>query len=172
MALLFWTILGLCLLAAAPSRYRGSYSTYDFETRRHIRMTYDQPNNDRYLFLLMPIMATPAAGLLVLGGRRMMRYRSYQLAVVASFWAMLPWSPFFVMGIPFGIWAIRLLRRPDVQAAFGLPAAPAEVPPEVPPIPSPAPEGSRTTGPVRRRVRSFFHSLYSLVFESRASGGE
>jgi hypothetical protein len=32
--------------------------------------------------------------------------------------AMLPFGVGFLMGLPAGIWALRLLARPDVKAAF------------------------------------------------------
>ena len=38
---------------------------------------------------------------------------------VAAFMACIPFvTPFTVVGIPFGIWAMSLLKQPDVLAAF------------------------------------------------------
>jgi hypothetical protein len=49
--------------------------------------------------------------------RRGVRYKT---ALAASILACIPLaSPCLYVGIPFGIWAIVVLRRPDVRAAFG-----------------------------------------------------
>jgi hypothetical protein len=48
--------------------------------------------------------------------RRGIRYR---VSVVASILACIPLiSPMVWIGIPFGIWAVIVLRRPEVRAAF------------------------------------------------------
>jgi hypothetical protein len=58
----------------------------------------------------------------------MLRLRSYPLAVAAAVLAVVPWSPAWLLGLPFGIWALVVLCRPGVRAAFlnnRLPAGPA-----------------------------------------------
>jgi tRNA A-37 threonylcarbamoyl transferase component Bud32 len=166
LAWLFWTILGLCLFANEPPTHGVSQYFYDRERRLNIRYV-EEPNSERYLFLLMPLLATPAAAVLVLGGRRMMQYRSYHFAVLTAMWAMVPWSPFWLFGLAFGIWALTTLRRREVQIAFGQPFRAGGGAFEQPFAGARAAESPRPTGPVCRRLRGFFGSMYSLVVGSR-----
>jgi hypothetical protein len=130
------------------------------------------PNPARFFFLLMPLLATPAATVLLVCWRRMMERRSYQFVVAAAMWAMVPWSPAALIGIPFGVWALRILQRPTVQAAFGLPSRSGAGDPDEPLLALPADAPARPTGPIRRGVRHFLGSMYSLMFASRWQGDE
>jgi hypothetical protein len=66
------------------------------------------------------VMSFAIASLLVAAGSIcMLRQRGYSLALTAAIVSMIPvCSPCFVLGIPFGIWAMVLLRRPEVRARF------------------------------------------------------
>lgn len=56
---------------------------------------------------------------IVCGAVQMARLRSYSSAMTAAILAVIPaCSPCVVVGIPFGIWAIIVLRDPSVKAAF------------------------------------------------------
>jgi len=59
-----------------------------------------------------------ASGFLLSGSLGMLRVSSYTGAVSAAFLAMLPWSPAWLLGLPFGIVALVILRKPAVMAAF------------------------------------------------------
>jgi tRNA A-37 threonylcarbamoyl transferase component Bud32 len=60
-------------------------------------------------------------GLIVTAGAlKLRRLKSYRFGRATVILATLPLSAGFVMGLPFGIWALLVLRRPDVQAAFDL----------------------------------------------------
>jgi hypothetical protein len=61
-----------------------------------------------------------ALGALVLWGAfRMMKLQAYGLAVAVSIIAMIPCvSPCCCLGLPFGIWALVVLSRAEVKAAF------------------------------------------------------
>ncbi|MCH8193900.1 MAG: protein kinase [Planctomycetes bacterium] len=63
------------------------------------------------LFLLMSI-------LMMIGAGSMWRLGSYGLAAFAAILAVLPWTPTFLIGVPVGIWALLVLKEPDVKAAF------------------------------------------------------
>ena len=57
---------------------------------------------------------------IILGSICMIRMKSYSGAMTAAIAAMIPCcSPFFVLGIPFGIWALVVLIRPGVRDQFG-----------------------------------------------------
>ncbi len=52
----------------------------------------------------------------------MRRTIHYRVAVAAAVIACIPFlTPWIVLGIPFGIWALVVLRRKDVRAAFTAP---------------------------------------------------
>jgi hypothetical protein len=56
---------------------------------------------------------------LLIGASRMQSLRNYQFALTASILAMLPCiSPCCVFGLPFGIWALVVLLRPEVKSQF------------------------------------------------------
>jgi hypothetical protein len=63
-------------------------------------------------------LALCAAGFVIAGSIKMMRLRSYAHAVAATMLVMAPWSPAWIFGLPFGIWGLMVLRRPEVQATF------------------------------------------------------
>jgi predicted Ser/Thr protein kinase len=57
--------------------------------------------------------------LMFLAGWKLIRMRSYGIAVTGSVLAVLPLHVGFLIGLPMGIWALVMLARPDVQEAFG-----------------------------------------------------
>ena len=56
--------------------------------------------------------------LVILGAAKMLRLKSYGLAVATGILALLPCTLGFPVGLVMGIWALVVLRRPEVQAAF------------------------------------------------------
>jgi hypothetical protein len=60
------------------------------------------------------------SGILIFGGIKMKNLQSYGLAMAAAVIAMLPctigWCCLF--GLPIGIWALVVLMKPEVKAAF------------------------------------------------------
>ncbi len=55
---------------------------------------------------------------LAIGASGMFGLRSYRIAVAATIVAIVPFGASFMISAPFGIWALILLSRGDVQAAF------------------------------------------------------
>ena len=56
---------------------------------------------------------------IIWGSIGMVRLRGYRNAMAAAVLAVIPvCSPCFVLGIPFGIWALVVLLRADVRAKF------------------------------------------------------
>jgi hypothetical protein len=65
------------------------------------------------------ILGLLTAAVIVFGALRMKDLRSHSLAVAASVIAMVPCaSPCCLLGLPVGIWALVVLLRPEVKAAF------------------------------------------------------
>ena len=62
-----------------------------------------------------------AMGIVILmGAMKMRNLQSYNFALAATIIAMIPCvSPCCILGLPFGIWALVVLMKPDVKAAFG-----------------------------------------------------
>jgi hypothetical protein len=60
------------------------------------------------------------SALIVYGAIKMMQMQSWGLAMTAAILAVIPCvsSPCCVVGIPFGIWALVVLQRPEVKEAF------------------------------------------------------
>ncbi len=65
--------------------------------------------------ILWPLMNL----VIVLGAIAMLRLKGYRTAYTAAILATLPCcSPCFLLGIPFGVWSIVLLNRPEVKQRF------------------------------------------------------
>lgn len=67
------------------------------------------------------VLVVFASNVFIACGTVFMRWgRRYHIAFAAAVVASIPFlSPFVWLGIPFGIWALIVLRRADVRAAFG-----------------------------------------------------
>jgi hypothetical protein len=52
------------------------------------------------------------------GGFLMYKLQQKTLVYICTIFAMLPCSPACLLGLPFGIWALIVLNRPDVADAF------------------------------------------------------
>lgn len=65
------------------------------------------------------ILGFIVAPVIIYGAIQMMRGRSFGLSRTAAILAVIPLtSCCFVIGIPFGIWALVVLAQPDVKALF------------------------------------------------------
>lgn len=75
-----------------------------------------------YLFLLgMNAVQFAALIFIAIGGAKMGFLESSLLAKIGAYLACIPFiSPFVVLGIPFGIWSLWLLRQPEIRTAFDL----------------------------------------------------
>lgn len=73
----------------------------------------------RAALILQWVLLTFALGV-ILGAFQMLRRRGYGLAVTASVLAMTlnPYTCCCMLGIPVGAWALTVLLRPEVRAAF------------------------------------------------------
>jgi len=68
---------------------------------------------------LIDLVAVALNGVVLLGATKMMRLQSYGLAMVACILAMLPVaSCCCLIGLPFGIWGLIVLNKPEVKSQF------------------------------------------------------
>jgi len=57
--------------------------------------------------------------IVLIGAAKMQKLQNYQFALTASIVAMVPCiSPCCVFGLPFGIWALVVLNKPEVKSQF------------------------------------------------------
>ena len=69
--------------------------------------------------IALPIISLAFSPVIIFGAIQMMKGRKYGLSKAAAVLAVIPFtSCCFLIGIPFGIWALRVLSQPDVEAFF------------------------------------------------------
>ena len=72
-----------------------------------------------YGAMFSPLLNVIAQVVIMLGGIAMVRNKNIGLARTGAIVALIPClSPFCIIGIPFGIWAVIVLFDPTVKAAF------------------------------------------------------
>ena len=57
-------------------------------------------------------------GIILTGALKLKRLESYGYAMTAAIVAMVPCSGCCILGLPFGIWGLIVLGRPEVQDQF------------------------------------------------------
>ena len=70
-------------------------------------------------FPLVSLISIAASPIIIFGGIQMLRARKYTIALWAAILALIPLtSVCCIPGIPIGIWALVVLRHPEVRAGF------------------------------------------------------
>jgi hypothetical protein len=64
------------------------------------------------------ILGLVLASLVIVGAGRMKRLESHGWAMAASIIAMVPCTGCCILGLPFGIWSLVVLNKPEVKDAF------------------------------------------------------
>ncbi len=68
------------------------------------------------------------SGLVIYGAIQMMNLRKYGLAMASAIVAMIPcFGPCCCIGLPIGIWALVVLNKPEVKAAFANASTPTVI---------------------------------------------
>jgi len=82
-----------------------------------------------YVAVPAALLGLPLGIVIILGAAQMRSLRSYELAITSSILAMLPLTLGSFIGLPLGLWAFLVLRKPEVKAVFAaralLPAPPS-----------------------------------------------
>ncbi len=69
--------------------------------------------------ILGGIIGVVVAALIIFASLKMKKLENYNLAMAASIIAMIPiLSSCCLIGLPAGIWALVVLRKPEVKSAF------------------------------------------------------
>jgi len=72
------------------------------------------------LGIVQDVIGAVVGIIVLIGASKMKRLESFQYAMTASIVAMIPCiSPCCVFGLPFGIWALVVLNKPEVKSQFG-----------------------------------------------------
>lgn len=72
------------------------------------------------LGIVQDIIGAVVGVIVLLGAGKMQKLQNYQFAMTASIVAMIPCiSPCCIFGLPFGIWALVVLNKPEVKSQFG-----------------------------------------------------
>ena len=72
------------------------------------------------LGIVQDIVSGIVGVIVLIGAAKMQKLRNYQFALTASIVAMVPClSPCCFLGLPFGIWALVVLNKPEVKSQFG-----------------------------------------------------
>ena len=90
---------------------------------------FQQLNTDPQVQKLIQLLSGPLGAIgsffqlifgifILVGAVRMVALRNYQLAFTAAILAMLPCYICCVFGLPFGIWALVVLNKPEVKSQF------------------------------------------------------
>jgi uncharacterized membrane protein YfhO len=78
------------------------------------------------VFVLSSLTAIVLSPVIIYGASQMLKVRRYGLARLAAILAIIPFvSCCFLLGIPVGVWALSVLKQPDVKAAFNVTRSPA-----------------------------------------------
>jgi hypothetical protein len=69
--------------------------------------------------LVQDVIGAVVGVVVYLGANKMQSLQNHQYALTASILAMLPCvSPCCILGLPFGIWALTVLNKPEVKSEF------------------------------------------------------
>jgi len=68
--------------------------------------------------IVMGLLVLAASAVIFFGALKMKDLQSYNLAMTATILAMIPCFSFCCVGIPFGIWSLVVLLKPEVKTAF------------------------------------------------------
>jgi hypothetical protein len=69
--------------------------------------------------IVVSLIGLATTGFIIWGAMQMMSLQNYTISMAASVVAMVPCvSPCCLLGLPVGIWALVILMKPEVKAAF------------------------------------------------------
>jgi tRNA A-37 threonylcarbamoyl transferase component Bud32 len=121
----------------------------------------------------LPIVILMAAHTVVVifGAWNLMQLRSYRMALAGSILGILPFAPGAVVSIPMGIWALVVMTKKEVKAAFGQKETEVEIPPKVREFTISAIKDVKTVfGRGKAEVQKIIHEKQEDSQESQVTG--
>ena len=95
--------------------------------RQHMMVLESGSFEDSMLYLITTSLTLLWPFVVLWGSFQMLRMRSYFWARAAAAMAIVPiCGPCVILGVPLGIWALIVLRKPEVRAAFPSEEVPGE----------------------------------------------
>jgi hypothetical protein len=115
-------IVGLVLVAAGLVINLLTLSGYDIGLQKiqnpQLQKLFTKVGGG--LGIVQDIIGGVMGVIVLIGAAKMQKLQNYQFALTASIVAMVPCiSPCCVFGLPFGIWALVVLNKPEVKSQFG-----------------------------------------------------
>lgn len=90
----------------------------------------DEEENETIFAIVVGGWGLFQAGLMILGAVALRRRRGFSLAMAGAVAAVIPLNVCCFTALPFGVWALVLLGRPDVRAAFAAEREPYDPEPD------------------------------------------
>jgi GYF domain 2 len=108
-----WQLVNLAIRHATFEMPPGMPALHDPQIQRILQLAYGPIGIASAAFALLMTV------LILIGAFRMRALRTYPLAITASILAVVPCiTPCCLVCLPFGIWALVVLNRPDVKLQF------------------------------------------------------
>jgi hypothetical protein len=112
-----WDLLKLVFFPAKPDQIPGLEQINDPQLQAQLENIFRITNGP--IGIISVLVALAMSLLILLGARKMQALRSYEFAFIAAILAMIPClTPCCLIGLPFGIWALMVLRRKEVKSQF------------------------------------------------------
>jgi hypothetical protein len=114
-------------LGIAYYGFSGLFTLFTGGTMFHQEMPPEIPPQLRAFFEgmqgplagVISLVIAALNGFVLFGTIKLLRLRNHSIAVIASVVAMLPCQCCCLFGLPFGIWALVVLNKPEVKSQFG-----------------------------------------------------
>lgn len=120
-SLIVVAILGIILQLfgfAANLLGMGAMSMQDMSQLEGTGMEWMAPLMSGTISIITGIISLIFNALIIFGALKMKDLQGYGLAMMAAILALVPCMTACCIGIPFGIWALVVLLKPEVKAAF------------------------------------------------------
>jgi hypothetical protein len=112
--LALWSLLKLTLFRSDLSQlYSGIPQFNDPQVQQLLHLTHGP------LGIINSLFSLAMSILVLIGAAKMQSLRSFEFAFAAAILAMIPClTPCCALGLPFGIWALVVLNKPEVKSQF------------------------------------------------------
>jgi len=115
--LAIWQFVRFLTLRSSWEQYPGLHEIQDPQVQKMLQTILHWAYGP--LGMVNNAFGLIVSALVLVGAIKMLELRGYKFAVTASILAMIPcFTPCCCIGLPFGIWALIVLNRPEVKSQF------------------------------------------------------